>query len=425
MDYIFALVPLIGTAFLTWELVNTVKDISAINNGLDSAGVKANAAGVAFMDTKTKISEYGVAVATAKQKIGDYDTAIEQLSSKMVGLGTEQERTELQTLEVARASEQAALKAAEHGIRIEQAGLKYGEAGAKAEEYKIKVEQSAAAIDTLKQKLAESDLILEQFYISENEAGYAQELLKNKVIDANLALEEQKKKTAELGQTWQNNVTKMQKVTDGLSFAMKGLGAVAGAAGLGGTIGNLIANWKELDTAQKIAQISTAALTAAATALAIAQMWVQATKLGPVAMFVAGAAGVAALIAGIASAVSAANSAVNRYDGGFVAAGQSFIYDEYGPELVTPSSKLGLGGQTTAVANNQMITEAIEAAAERGFIKGQMATAQMGGQNITLTLDMKNAQDSVTGQMLLKMIQGAARSNGAVVVSNSGVAIKA
>ena len=140
------------------------------------------------------------------------------------------------------------------------------------------------------------------------------------------------------------------KTTKNLQTAMGALSAVMGASGLGKQIGNLISSWRDMSPAQRVAQISTMALTAAMTALAIAKVASQSGLGAKIAIPLT----VVALAAGTASAIAAVRSNVPKMaTGGVISAPTMALVGEgrY-PEAVVPlGSSPQFASMKTDIAN--------------------------------------------------------------------------
>lgn len=167
------------------------------------------------------------------------------------------------------------------------------------------------------------------------------------------------------------------KTTRALHTALSALAAVMGATALGATIGDLIKNWGEMSTAQKISQISTIVLTAAMTALAIANVAAQ-SGLGAI---VAVPLAAVTIAAGIASAVAAAQSAkiTGLAMGGIPGAtqGTMFVTNEFGkPELMYENYR----GQTE-ISNQESLENSFERAINNTipYIFGGLLQGNNGG----------------------------------------------
>ena len=138
-------------------------------------------------------------------------------------------------------------------------------------------------------------------------------------------------------------------------------------------------NWSNMSGWQKVISIA-GLLTTAIFGLAIATGTLQSTLSWGIAI-----GGIIAGIAAVVGSVKAAQANINAYaNGGYPDTGQLFIANEAGAELVG-----NIGGRT-AVANNDMIVQAIENASYRG-----MAKAMGNGANNNLAISFKdvNAND--------------------------------
>ena len=178
-------------------------------------------------------------------------------------------------------------------------------------------------------------LLTMKFLKAKDDAAQFNMAIDNQKIQANLAKMELDRlkqstdsksdadvKAAQRAYNHETAMLKQMQTTRVLNTAMAGLQAVMGGTALGATIGDLIANWGEMSTSQKISQISTIALTAAMTALAIANVAAQSGLGAMVAVPLA----VVTIGAGIASAVAAAKSAA-KYEHGGIVGGSSFAGD--------------------------------------------------------------------------------------------------
>lgn len=176
----------------------------------------------------------------------------------------------------------------------------------------------------------------------------------------------------------------------GLASALKSVAiwsVAIGAAAIG--IAMFVANLEKMGTVASVIVGVTAAivaLTAAVIALEVAKAgWMAAAK--------------AAMIAGgITLGVGTMLATIPKYaNGGIPDRGQLFIANESGPELVG-----NLGGRT-AVANNNMITKALEEAAYRGFSKAQ---GDGGTGNVSITLQ----GDAVGNDALVRALMPALKT---------------
>lgn len=99
-------------------------------------------------------------------------------------------------------------------------------------------------------------------------------------------------------------------------------------------------------------------------------------------------AGIATVVAAVLGAASASQSTAANISafasGGYPDRGQMFIANEAGAELVG-----NIGGRTS-VANNDMIVEAIENAAYRGYMRAINDTSGDGGARVTVGFDVDN-----------------------------------
>lgn len=138
-------------------------------------------------------------------------------------------------------------------------------------------------------------------------------------------------------------------------------------------------NWSNMSGWQKVISI-VGLLTTAIFGLAIATGTLQSTLSWGIAI-----GGIVAGIAAVVGSIKSAQANINEYaNGGYPDTGQLFIANEAGAELVG-----NIGGRT-AVANNDMIVQAIENASYRG-----MAKAMGNGANNNLSISFKdvNAND--------------------------------
>lgn len=137
-------------------------------------------------------------------------------------------------------------------------------------------------------------------------------------------------------------------------------GLIVGIAALGAGIGYFISNLDKMSTAAKIIIPIIATLSAVFVGLAVAKAAAAAGIGAPVMAGITAAALTAAIVLAAGTAIAVKSYAT----GGLPDKGQLFIANENGnPELV------GNIGGNTSVANNDMIVQAIENAAYRGFIR--------------------------------------------------------
>lgn len=137
-------------------------------------------------------------------------------------------------------------------------------------------------------------------------------------------------------------------------------GLAVGIAALGAGIGYFISNLDKMSTAAKIIIPIIATLSAVFVGLAVAKAAAAAGIGAPVMAGITAAALTAAIVLAAGTAIAVKSYAT----GGLPDKGQLFIANENGnPELV------GNIGGNTSVANNDMIVQAIENAAYRGFIR--------------------------------------------------------
>ena len=135
-------------------------------------------------------------------------------------------------------------------------------------------------------------------------------------------------------------------------------------------------NWSNMNTWQRVITVLgglTAALLSAAMALGVFH---SAWSIGVAITGIT--AGIAAMVVAIKSAKSEMNNIGTFAKGGFPDEGQLFIANEKGPEMV------GSIDGKSAVANNQMITKAIEEASYRGMSR---ALNSSDGNNVTLNFN--------------------------------------
>lgn len=162
--------------------------------------------------------------------------------------------------------------------------------------------------------------------------------------------------------------------------------AALGAAALG--IGVFVSNLEKMGTVTSII----VGVTAAITALAAAIIALKVAQAGPLAAIQA-----AMIAGGITLAVGTMLATIPKMaNGGIPDRGQLFIANEAGPELVG-----NIGGRTS-VANNAMITSAIEEAAYRGFSRAN----GNGGGNMTLTIQ----GDAVRNDALVRALMPALKT---------------
>lgn len=145
-------------------------------------------------------------------------------------------------------------------------------------------------------------------------------------------------------------------------------GLIVSITALAAGIAYYISNLDKMSTTAKILIPVIAALSAVFVGLAVAKAAAAAGIGAPVMAGITAAA----LTAGIVLAAGTAMSIGKFEDGGFPERGQLFIANEAGAELVG-----NIGGKT-GVANNDMIVQAIENAAFRGFVRAIDATGQTG-----------------------------------------------
>lgn len=158
---------------------------------------------------------------------------------------------------------------------------------------------------------------------------------------------------------------------------------------------------ESLDKKTKVFAGTLATITAALTAATIA--WVAykgAMSVGTAVPIILSAVGVG--VAGVKAIINGAKREVQQYaEGGFPTKGNLFIANEAGPELVG-----NIGGRT-AVANNDMIVQAIENAAYKGMTR---ALSQSDSTNITLNVG--GISDSAVARALFNPMIDEAKRKG-------------
>ena len=138
-------------------------------------------------------------------------------------------------------------------------------------------------------------------------------------------------------------------------------------------------NWSNMSGWQKVISIA-GLLSTAIFGLALATGTLHSTLSLGIA-----AGGIVAGIAAIVGSISSAKSSINAYaNGGYPDTGQLFIANEKGPEIVG-----NIGGRT-AVANNDMIVQAIENASYRGHLR---AIGNGTNNNLSISFKDVNAND--------------------------------
>ena len=184
----------------------------------------------------------------------------------------------------------------------------------------------------------------------------------------------------------------------GFSLSLKSIALAASAiVSLVGGIITFISNIQKMGAMRSIVVGFTSAIVAL-TAAVIA--W-KVAEAGPLAI-----AQAAMIAGGIALAVGSMLATVGQYErGGIPDRGQLFIANESGPELVG-----NIGGRTS-VANNAMITQAIEEAAYRGFVRAQ---SDGGSNNVTLTLHGDGVRNDALVRALMPALKTEIRRQGGV-----------
>lgn len=176
----------------------------------------------------------------------------------------------------------------------------------------------------------------------------------------------------------------------GFAASLKTMAAWAASFGvLAIGLSTFLANVEKMGSTASI-WIGVAAAITAATAALIA--W-KVAEAGPAAI-----AQAAMIAGGIVLAVGTMFATVGKYErGGIPDRGQLFIANEAGPELVG-----NIGGHTS-VANNAMITAAIEEAAYRGFVR---ANSEGGSSSMSLTIK----GDAVRNDALVRALMPALKT---------------
>lgn len=194
------------------------------------------------------------------------------------------------------------------------------------------------------------------------------------------------------------SVTSMT-ATQFLAIAVRDLAiAVASVASLAAGIALFVQNFQGMSTLARVLVPVTAAifgLAAAVVALRVAEAgWLAAIQAGIIA---------AGLTLAVGSVMTAKNQVTAHANGGIPTRGQLFIANESGPELVG-----NIGGRTS-VANNSMITQAIEEAAYRGFSR---ANGEGGAGNVTLTLQGDGVRNDALVRALMPALKTEVRRQG-------------
>lgn len=172
-------------------------------------------------------------------------------------------------------------------------------------------------------------------------------------------------------------------------------GLAVGIAALGAGIGYFISNLDKMSAAAKIIIPIIATLSAVFVGLAVAKAAAAAGIGAPVMAGITAAALTAAIVFAAGTAIAVKSYAT----GGLPDKGQLFIANENGnPELVG-----NIGGKTS-VANNDMIVQAIENAAYRGFIRaidttGTGRNGSGNGQPIVLNVNGRELARAVAPDM--------------------------
>lgn len=172
-------------------------------------------------------------------------------------------------------------------------------------------------------------------------------------------------------------------------------GLIVGITALGAGIGYFISNLDKMSTAAKILIPIIATLSAVFVGLAVAKAAAAAGIGAPVMAGITAAALTAAIVLAAGTAIAVKSYAT----GGLPDKGQLFIANENGnPELV------GNIGGNTSVANNDMIVQAIENAAYRGFIRaidttGTGRSGSGNGQPIVLNVNGRELARAVAPDM--------------------------
>lgn len=172
-------------------------------------------------------------------------------------------------------------------------------------------------------------------------------------------------------------------------------GLTVGIAALGAGIAYFVSNLDKMSTAAKIIIPIIATLSAVFVGLAVAKAAAAAGIGAPVMAGITAAALTAAIVLAAGTAIAVKSYAT----GGLPDKGQLFIANENGnPELV------GNIGGNTSVANNDMIVQAIENAAYRGFVRA-IDTTETGrngsgnGQPIVLNVNGRELARAVAPDM--------------------------
>ena len=172
-------------------------------------------------------------------------------------------------------------------------------------------------------------------------------------------------------------------------------GLVISVAALGAGIAYFVSNLDKMSTAAKIIIPIIATLSAVFVGLAVAKAAAAAGIGAPVMAGITAAALTAAIVLAAGTAIAVKSYAT----GGLPDKGQLFIANENGnPELV------GNIGGNTSVANNDMIVQAIENAAYRGFIRaidttGTGRSGSGNGQPIVLNVNGRELARAVAPDM--------------------------
>lgn len=180
-----------------------------------------------------------------------------------------------------------------------------------------------------------------------------------------------------------------------LKFSGTISGLAVGITALGAGIGYFISNLDKMSTAAKILIPIIATLSAVFVGLAVAKAAAAAGIGAPVMAGITAAALTAAIVLAAGTAIAVKSYAT----GGLPDKGQLFIANENGnPELV------GNIGGNTSVANNDMIVQAIENAAYRGFIRaidttGTGRSGSGNGQPIVLNVNGRELARAVAPDM--------------------------
>lgn len=180
-----------------------------------------------------------------------------------------------------------------------------------------------------------------------------------------------------------------------LNFSGTISGLAVGIAALGAGIAYFVSNLDKMSTAAKIIIPIIATLSAVFVGLAVAKAAAAAGIGAPVMAGITAAALTAAIVLAAGTAIAVKSYAT----GGLPDKGQLFIANENGnPELV------GNIGGNTSVANNDMIVQAIENAAYRGFIRaidttGAGRSGSGNGQPIVLNVNGRELARAVAPDM--------------------------